>query len=170
MVLDYLSGVPDNEQLNLQQLSQKLMALTNADRCSDLAALDLSYRAHLERFTIPGLTKTRRSGSLLQAIYPAFRENPRLCPVQTLQAYEQKTHDLRPNRSSRNPLFISVRKPVKPATLGRWLKGVMRRPSRLGRPPPRRPEWWVCPWRTSSERLTGALHPHSPSSTTDRWC
>ena len=46
VVLDYLGGLPDNEQLNLQQLSHKvtmLMALTNADRCSDLAALDLSY-------------------------------------------------------------------------------------------------------------------------------
>ena len=37
-----------------------LMALTNADRCSDLAALDLVYCTYQEngvKFIIPGLTK-----------------------------------------------------------------------------------------------------------------
>ena len=135
IVLDYLNSLPDNESLSLQQLSHKLtmlLALTNADRCSDLTALDLSYRTYLGdcvRFIIPGLTKTRVSGPPLESLYPAFPENQRLCPVQTLRAYEQRTLTLRPNsRRVKNPLFISVRKPhrpVKPATLGRWLKGVM---------------------------------------------
>jgi hypothetical protein len=136
-VLDYLNGLPDNACLDLQQLSHKLtmlLALTNADRCSDLAALDLSYRTYLGngvRFIIPGLTKTRVSGPPLEALYPAFPENQKLCPVQTLRAYEQRTQPMRPSsgRTNNQPLFISVRKPhrpVKPATLGRWLKGVMR--------------------------------------------
>jgi len=67
----------------------------------------------------------------LEALYPAFPENLKLCPVQTLRAYERRTQALRPaSQRMRTPLFISVRKPhrpVKPATLGRWLKGVMHR-------------------------------------------
>ena len=134
-VLDHISELPDNDHLDLQQLSHKLtmlLALTNADRCSDLTALDLSYRTYLGdgvRFIIPGLTKTRVSGPPLEALYPAFPENRKLCPVQTLRAYELRTQAMRPSSGrTRNPLFISVRKPhqpVKPATLGRWLKSMM---------------------------------------------
>ena len=54
---------------------------------------------------------------------------PELCPVQRLRAYERRTQALQPaSQQMRTPLFISVRKPhqpVKPATLGKWLKGVM---------------------------------------------
>ena len=131
----FVNGLPDNDCLDLQQLSHKLtmlLVLTNADRCSDLTALCLSYRTYLGngvRFIIPGLTKTRVSGPPLEALYPAFPENQKLCPVQTLRAYEQRTQPMRPSSGrTNNPLFISVRKPhrpVKPATLGRWLKGVM---------------------------------------------
>jgi hypothetical protein len=58
-----------------------LMALSNADRSSDLAALDLNFRAYTGdgvRFVIPGLTKTRRNGPPLEVFYPSFPENPRV--------------------------------------------------------------------------------------------
>ncbi len=54
----YIEGLP-NKDISFQQLSHKLvmlMALTNADRCSDLTALDLSYHSserNGERFLIP---------------------------------------------------------------------------------------------------------------------
>ena len=90
-----------------------LMALANADRCSDLAALDL--------------TKTRRSGPPLEAFSPALHDEPRLCPVQMLHSYMGKTKQLRADRSDgqRNLPFITVWKPhhrVKPATIEHWLK------------------------------------------------
>ena len=47
IVLSYLKDLPDNESLLFQLLLHKvamLMALSNADRCSDMAALDLRYR------------------------------------------------------------------------------------------------------------------------------
>ena len=134
LVLDYLNSLPDNKLLNLQQLSHKLamlMALANADRCSDLTALDLTYRTFVGdvvRFTIPGLTKMRRGGPPLQATYIVLRENPQICAVQTLEPYEEATRSLRPRQSMKNPLFISVRrphKPVKPAMLGKWLGCIM---------------------------------------------
>ncbi|MCG8621291.1 MAG: hypothetical protein MJE68_04705, partial [Proteobacteria bacterium] len=47
VVLLYLRSLPDNQKVSFQLLSHKLamlMALANADRCSDLAALDLNHR------------------------------------------------------------------------------------------------------------------------------
>ena len=79
VVLSYLSSLPDNENLSFQILTHKvamLMALSNADRCSDLAAVDLNFRSYRGEgvvFTIPGLTKSRRSGPSLQAFYPSFQ-------------------------------------------------------------------------------------------------
>ena len=48
IVLSYLRSLPDNTSLPLTLLTYKLamlMALSNADRCSDLAALDLGFRS-----------------------------------------------------------------------------------------------------------------------------
>ncbi len=77
MVLAYIKGPPDIEELSLQALSHKtamLMALSNAERCSDLVVLDLAhhtYRSNGVLFVIPGLTKTRRSRPLLETLYLA---------------------------------------------------------------------------------------------------
>ena len=108
-----------------------LMALANADRCSDLAALDLCFRSFNgdgAKYIIPGLTKTRRKGPPVEAFYSAFPEDPKICPVRALQCYEERSKGLCSNPLSRNPLFISVHKshkPVKAATIGHWLKSVM---------------------------------------------
>ena len=78
VVLSYLRSLPDNQKVSFQLLSHKLamlMALANADRCSDLAALDLNhctFQGGGVRFIIPGLTKTRKSGPPVEAFYPAF--------------------------------------------------------------------------------------------------
>ena len=63
IVLYHSKDMEDNEQLSFQPLTHKLamlMALTSADRCSDLAALDLVHCTHQGnggKFIIPGLTK-----------------------------------------------------------------------------------------------------------------
>ena len=96
-VLSFIRGLPDNDSLSFQQLSHKLamlLALANVDRCSDLAALDLSHRSYVTngvRFIIPSLTKSRRSGPPIEAFYPLFPEDQCLCPVQTLRAYEERS-------------------------------------------------------------------------------
>ena len=46
VVLSHIRGMEDNDKLFFQLLSHKLvmlMALTSADRCSDMAALNLIY-------------------------------------------------------------------------------------------------------------------------------
>ena len=132
-VLVYIRNLPPNEELSLTLLSHKLvmlMALANADRCSDLAALDLDYRTFQQngvKFVIPKLTKTRRLGPPMEAFYSSFPSEAKLCPVTTLRCYEEKTTSLR-KRTKSNGLFISVRKPHKPvtsATIGHWMKKVM---------------------------------------------
>ena len=127
-VLSFLESQLDNEELSFQMLSHKLamlMALTNADRCSDLVALDLnflSYQAGGAKFIIPGLTKSRRAGPPIEAFYTEFPESPRLCPVRTLRAYENRSREFRRKPGEKNPLFIATRrphKPVKACTIGK---------------------------------------------------
>ena len=119
--------MPNNSDLPFQLLTHKLamlMALANANRYSELAALDLSNGV---MFTIPILTKSRRSGPPIQVFYPALTSDPKLCPVQTLRAYEERSRAL--HQHNRSNLLISVRKlhrPVKAITIGHWLKGVIK--------------------------------------------
>ena len=78
--------------------------------------------------SVTALTKTRRNGPPLEVFYPNFPDSHRLCPVRTLREYVARTATLRSGNGERNPLFIAVRrpyKPVKPATIGRWLRNVM---------------------------------------------
>ena len=101
VVLSYLRDLPDNATLYFQALTHKLamlMALTNADRCSDLVAMDLSFHSFQDggaKFTIPGLMKTRKDGPPIETFYPEFPMDPKLCPVQTLICYEARSRGLR---------------------------------------------------------------------------
>lgn len=60
---------PPASQLSLKELSKRLvtlLALCNASRVSDIKALESRFKVFTDggvKFTIPGLTKTRRSGS-----------------------------------------------------------------------------------------------------------
>jgi len=135
VILSHITTLPDNTDLDLKLLSYKLvmlLALTNADRCSDLAALDLNFRTYQTngvKFVIPGLTKSRRKGPPIEAFYPKFTDDSKLCPLLALQAYEERTKGHRKSLHSRNPVFISIKKPfkpVKPATIGHWLKNLMK--------------------------------------------
>ena len=133
VVLKFLGSLPENTSLPLPMLTHKLamlLALANANRCSDLAALDLQFcsmQSDGAKFMIPGLTKTRRTGPPKEAFFAYYSQNKKLCPVSTLIVYRQRTKDLRPS-GNQGRLFISVRRPhhpVKSATIGHWLKKVM---------------------------------------------
>ena len=130
-VLAWVRSLPPLLDLPLKWLPVKLvvlLALSNADRSSDLQALDLTHRVFTEagvEFTVPGLTKTRRAGQPPRVVaYGRFSEDSRLCPVLTLREYERKTSDFR-RSEGKDPLFLSYQKPFKPvtaATIARWLK------------------------------------------------
>ena len=133
VVINYLQSLGPSELLSLKDLSLKLvvlMALTSANRSSDLHALDLKFRRYTPEgviFTLPTLTKTRRSGPPKESFYCKFKEEI-LCPVHTLKIYEQRTESLRMKDSNESRLFISFQKPHKPvcsSSIARWMKTVL---------------------------------------------
>ena len=134
IVLKYLSSLPENIVLPLTALTHKLamlFALCSANRCSELAALDLNFCSVLAdgiKFVIPGLTKTRRKGPPKEVIFSSFSENRNLCPVSTFLEYRLRTSKLRPKQEE-GCLFIAVKKPHRPvtsATIGHWLKKILK--------------------------------------------
>ena len=131
-VVTHIKNRPASEELSLKELSQKvvtLLALTNADRASDLYLLTLSHRRYHEdrvTFLIEGLGKTRRSGPPREVSYHAFPDCPNICPMETLRVYERKTLSL---RNETDPLLISCVKPhkqVATSTISRWIKAMLR--------------------------------------------
>lgn len=109
------------------------MALANADRASDLQALDLRYLNFTPegaKFQLVGLTKTARANKSLESFYPVYDQEEILFPVQTLQHYLSVTKELRVSSPGRQPLFLAVIRPHPPittATIARWLKEVLQR-------------------------------------------
>ncbi len=134
IVLNHIRSMPPSSELRLTELAGKLamlLALTNADRASDLHLLDLNFKqvfSHGTRFQIAGLSKTRRSGPPREVTYFAFKECEAICPVATLEVYERRTADLRTTDQDSNPLFIGCVKPHKPvtsSTISRWIRNLM---------------------------------------------
>ena len=93
MVLKFVTSLLDNTGLPLTTLTHKLamlLVLSNANRCSELVALDLrfsSFYANGVKFLIRGLTKTRIKGPPKEAFYLSVPENGKLCPVNALLVY-----------------------------------------------------------------------------------
>ena len=95
------------------------------------ALLDLNhYRLSQEGITFTLMqTKTTRPDEPVAAIFSAFPEDTRLCPVAFFNQYIKATTNLRPSMDNepRN-LFISYIKPhrpVSPATIARWIRELL---------------------------------------------
>lgn len=134
-VTSYLEALGDNSELSLKHLSRKLLvllALTSAERGSELAAHDLRFRRFYPEgvcFTLPQLTKKSCVGSPAKTSFHAsLPSNARLCPVECLREYEKRTEALRLNPADTalpKKLFVSYIRPHKPvssSTLARWMK------------------------------------------------
>ena len=98
--LAHITSLGDNAILSLKQLSEKLvvlLALTSAERGSELAAHDLRFRKyHLEEidFNLPELTRSVHVGKHL-FVHASFPQDKILCPCECLRAYEAHTATLR---------------------------------------------------------------------------
>ena len=107
-----------------------LLALTSAERSSELAAHDLRFRRFYSEgvvFNLPCLTKSIRSGkNLKQSFHASIPENKDLCVVECLREYEVRTKDMRPVIAGQeNKLFLSIVQPHKPVSCGtvaRWVR------------------------------------------------
>lgn len=135
-VLDHLSSLADNKDLDLLKLGEKLaslIAIVSAQRVQTLSFLDISHLSLSEdsaSFHVMDLLKTtsiRRSIAQQNVEFKAFASNSKLCVVSALAEYLKKTESLR-QQSGETRLFISSRKPYKRvtrATIARWLKNVL---------------------------------------------
>ena len=133
-VLSYLESLGDNKRLSIDKLSSKtviLLALTRPSRSMDLANLNLDFR----KYSPEGVTfhptklakQSKLSKPLTEFFFPKFPRNKLLCPVMTLQAYEDRTREWRCDHN-RSQLFIALIKPHKPvtsSTIARWIKSVL---------------------------------------------
>ena len=132
-VVSHLKGLGQNEDLSMKQLVRKLavlMALVQACRSSELAALDLDYRIVQPEgvtFKLATLTKKRSPGAPpKQLFFGGFPEDERICIVRCLKAYEEITAGYR--EEGQGKLFLSYVKPFRPVTsqrIAKWIKEVL---------------------------------------------
>jgi len=132
-VLQHLKSKGDIAALSLKDLTFRLvmlLALANADRASDLWALDVKFLSMTSEgaiFRLASLTKTARPDKPITSCYSPLPDAS-LCPVRTLQQYLTRTVNWRESAGKSN-LFLSLNKPHHPvtsATIARWLKQVLR--------------------------------------------
>ena len=97
-----------------------------------MATLDIRYMCRYPegiKFLHTTYRKRSHNGTLGESIYPKFSQCSRLCPVECLSTYLEKTKQLRPSSDSmQQPLFLALKKPHRPvssATLSRSLKEVI---------------------------------------------
>lgn len=133
IVINFL-GNYKSSHISVLQLVKKaatLLALVNADRCSDLAALDWDYARWIAsgvEFTVVQLTKTRKSGVPRKVFYPMFNDNNEICPVTVLRLYCEKTAEQAAVLQLPRAVFITSQKPVRrarPSTIGHWIKDIL---------------------------------------------
>ena len=137
-VTSYLQSLGDNESLSLRHLTLKtamLLALTRPSRSADLSKLDVCWRSYQSdgvTFRPVHLAKQNRlSKHIPDFFFPCFKDDPILCPVVTLRAYEERTKDFREFQSPKpkTHLFLSwigEHNPVTSSSIARWLKQTMK--------------------------------------------
>ena len=115
-ILSLITSWVGNDSLSTKQLSWKtamLLALTHPSRSADLSQLSLcgeQYQPEGVSFAPSGLAKQSRQGELITV---SFQHDSRLCPVETLKAYEDRTA---PYREGQQKLFLALIKPYKTVT------------------------------------------------------
>lgn len=134
-VTDYLKSLGANQELSLKQLTLKLvmlMALVEASRSSELAALDLRFRVFSPEgvaFALPTLTKKRKAGDPPRKLFfGGYPPDEKLCVVHCLKEYESRSNPFRERDNSPdtpNRLLLSYVRPHKAVTSQRvanWIK------------------------------------------------
>ena len=131
-VLVYLRSLWPPSTLSLKLLSYKLvmlLALTTGQRIQTLHLIDIrniEYSQEYMKISFGDLLKQTRSGSHLSELYiESFKPDHRLCVVQVLSDYMNRSKELRGNGTQ---LFISLQKPhksVTKSTIGHWVKNVL---------------------------------------------
>ena len=128
-LLDYYRSQSNNNELDLKVLTFKttiLLTILLCQRAQTAYSLDLKcVKVEEDKIQIafPSLLKQTRPGKHLKpATLKSYKTDLKICPVNVLQSYIDKTKDIRRNETK---LFISFLKPHKPVgvkTISRWIK------------------------------------------------
>lgn len=130
LVLNMFKQWNNNENLNLKDLSLKLislMALTTAQRVQTFASIKICNITGVKckEIVIPAKLKTYKAGKYQPTLILKPYVNTKLCVLKCLNEYLSRTSTLRGTEDS---LFISIKPPhvgVTSQTLSRWLKSVL---------------------------------------------
>jgi integrase len=131
VVLDFIISLGQNCDMNLKQLSHKLvilLALCCPRRVSELAALSLnSVQRSSERwvFYLEYRNKTRISGPPQSVLYEAHDKEPLLCPLRTICDYLARTKDWRSDNDNSLIRSYTTKHSVTPSTVARWIRAIL---------------------------------------------
>ena len=132
-VLDYINNLPNNDSLDDKTLTLKLtmlLSLCAIQRTSEVARLNTKFMANSKTkyvFAIPGTVKHSRVGKRNPEIaFHAFDQNLKLCPVQTLDDYINKTSAWRQNSDTVLLSYVKPHKSISQKTLARWLTELLK--------------------------------------------
>lgn len=134
-VLQQLRTMAPVHTLRLKELTLKLvmlMSLTQAARVQTLHLLVLKHISIGEdsiTLRLGGSIKQCRPKCNIHVVkFQAYAKDPRLCVLETLKLYIEKTQNLRPVGEEDGQLFISYVKPHKPVskdTIARWVRTML---------------------------------------------
>ena len=132
IILEYIDRLPMNEHLDLEMLTKKmatLLCLLSAQRVQTIGALRLDYCQRSEEaiiFYIASILKTTKPGKHQDPIQ--FRPYPdkKLCIVNCLNEYIQRTENIRENLENQPKglilSYVYPHKPVCVSTIARYVK------------------------------------------------
>ena len=132
VVLEYLRQLPDNDQLELKELSLKLvmlLALVSAGRSSELHKCTISGmvdKGFMVELHVGALTKVRKVGEKPMVLkLQQYDPEVKLDVVRCLRTYLSKTEPVRQEGPGGDQILISFQKPhasLASSSVARWIK------------------------------------------------
>ena len=133
LVLEYLRHLPGLENISLKDHSRKfatLLCLLTGQRCQTIHKFDIKYiQFFQDRYFVnvrEKLKHTRPGRHQDQFELIPFTQDARLCVVQRLKSYINRTKELRATSSKLFSSYIKPFKPVRKDTIARWIKSVLK--------------------------------------------
>lgn len=133
LVLEHLRTLPELELISLKDHTRKLatfLCLLTGQRCQTIHKFDITYiQLFDDRYFVhirEKLKHTRPGNHQDPFEFKSFPQDKKLCVVECLKAYINRTEEL---RGKSKKLFISYIKPFKPVgkeTIARWVKSVLK--------------------------------------------
>ena len=137
IVLNHLKTYPTTGNLSLKQLTQKLvmlMALLSAQRTQTLQKLSLEemsaspgkYIFHISSLLKQTSAKGGQNRHLFPITFTSYNVDKRLCVVELLTAYIERTASLRKSTKQLLICYVAPHGPASKDTISRWIRQTMK--------------------------------------------